>query len=209
MISRKNIVILLSVLFVIICCIFTISYFNSTFVAVIKYEHITEATIQEIIGHENGSFTKKLEKSGEEVRLDRSKEYIVKFKAEDGYQDGSYTIDNTSKETVISPDFSKQKKQSIIDGALPGITSAIREKYPTVDTLFTIQPKLVEEKGIWCIVKLVHKKTDLYDNNSDDLRIIVKNENSKWVLVTKPSIVLSKNRYLDIPDKILIYANRV
>lgn len=109
--------------------------------------------------------------------------------------DKPYTLD-------INGVYTDTKLKSLLDSEKQSILSSLRQELPTVDKYFTISEGKLFEQGNWYGTTLVSKSTDIYNN--DTLRVILKKQDSRWVIVTNPpQILVSKVSSPDTPSYII------
>lgn len=150
-----------------------------------------------------------IKSSGQKVRLKKDSVYILRYDGDDGYTGGDITITTPIKEPSvdINPYFSDDKLASLVNDESSKINDTIKSKYNKIG-LYNIEKGKLYHFGEWYSTKLTYKGKDAF--NSDSLRIVLKKTGSSWEVKTDPpNIFLSKQYYKNVPEDILIDANKL
>lgn len=187
----------------------TISYDNSRIekVKIVRYTGVGEAisvdTILENI--ESDKTVRVPHVTTEDQRGPDQFYYKIEYTGVGDYANGYEIIDdNKPLKITLQPDYSQDKYTKMIEDSKPEIEKLIREKYPKAMD-YKIDTGKMFEYGKWYCTKLIYQGE--YSKSSDNLRILLKNEDGKWQLATEPNIILLQKNYSDIPQKILSIAN--
>lgn len=212
--NRRKIILSLSGLVFFAFAWWGANYYLSLRTLVVNYENINSVSIfsgEKITDRPGQKPVKTISRSGQEVRLKKGK-YILQYDAKDNYLDYFVTVDLSSRRQAVnlSPDYSDEYLDKLLDGELSNIKMSIETKYPKVKKLYAVQRGKLYKKGDWYGTTLVYKGNATGANlfKTDTLRVILKKENNQWVVKTDPpSILLSKYVYPDIPIDILRNVN--
>lgn len=184
-----------------------LNYYNSTTEVTIRYKNVNNVSVGEYHGEhgeiENDDQKKiYIKKSGEKVRLNNTVSYSVNYSGDKGFADGFQVFKPADKSSInINPYYSNEKLETLLTADESSIQQVLIDKYPNIK-LYEIQKGKLYHWGEWYATTLLYIGND-YDN-SDTLRVVLKKENSKWVIKTDPpQIILSKTRFTDIPSDIL------
>jgi len=188
---------------VVIVGIGILNYFASTTAYTITFVHTSSVKIVQMKTADN-PVAAIVNKSGDTVRLSSNLSYMVSYIGSAGYASGTVVLAKESN-VSIDPDFSEEKYTALITQELPSIRAAITERYPKAGELFTIDQGAMREKGLWFVADLVYNGE--YSLNSDNLRVLLKQENGHWSLMTEPDIILTTIHYPRVPVAILSWAN--
>jgi len=180
-----------------------LNYFASTTAYTITFIHTSSVKIIQMKTADN-PVAAIINKSGDTVRLSSNLSYMVSYIGSAGYASGTVVLAKESN-VSIDPDFSEEKYTALITQELPSIRAAITERYPKAGELFTIDRGTMREKGLWFVADLVYNGE--YSLNSDNLRVLLKQENGHWSLITEPDIILTTIHYPRVPVAILSWAN--
>jgi hypothetical protein len=208
MINRKNIILAIAIILVLLGVFFGISYYSSLY--------------QKIIVSSNESFSLKLYKiksQGEGVVVDKNIFFETSKPGSYRLRKGFYRyilskqkpdyIDKTSdikldkdKVVIKAGDFSftEEKLKSMLLNEESTINELIKQSYPIPMSSYTVQQPKLYYTGQWYGALLVPPNTD----EQDTYRIVLKKDNGKWLIVTKPpDILLAKPVFPDVPFNIL------
>lgn len=143
--------------------------------------------------------------SEKSLRL-KKKEYTLLYSGQGDYASGEIKI-NLDKNTSFSidPKYSDKKLQSIAASEQQNIMRDLVAQI-NIKGLYTVNKGEVYELGEWYGTTLSYNGEDYY--NADSLRLVMKKENDKWVLMTPiPSLILTKNQNPNIPEDVLEKTN--
>jgi hypothetical protein len=190
------------------------NYYLSLRTVVVNYENINSVSIfsgEKITDRDGQKPLKTITRPGQEIKL-RKGSYVLQYDAADNYRDYFVNINLKDKRQAvsISPDYSDKYLNELLDGQISSIKESIEAKYPKVRKLYDIQRGRLYKKADWYGTTLVYKGSatgaDLF--KTDTLRVVLKKENSGWMVKTNPpNILLSKYVFPDIPEDILRNVN--
>ncbi len=209
LLSKRNISLLVILVFVVSLVLFVFSYINSQQFIIVKYKNTSKVTIQKV-GEGARSLEKETvyKKSGEKIKVSKGN-YLLKYTGSDGYSSDYRKIDVSNKPVYISldPDYSQQKLSSILGEEFESIKNVLNTKYKNINE-YNIQKGKLYKKGQWYATTLQYIGSD--ESNYDTLRLVMEKKDGKWVLVTNPpNIVLGSKDYPNIPLDILQDINNV
>ncbi len=212
--TRKHLVALMFSILLAVGAFMGVRYFLSLKTLVVSFENISSVSIYKTKDLDDGNAKEPLKKivdSGQDVTLPRGN-YTLQYEASKNYQSGFKQVELVEKNQSInlSPEYSDDYLNEVLDGELGSIKKAIINKYPKVKSLYSIQQGRLYGKGEWYGTALVYKGSFLGADmfKSDTLRIVLKKENNKWVVATNPpDIILTSISYPDIPVDILRNTN--
>jgi hypothetical protein len=120
----------------------------------------------------------------------------------------TYFSVNKSDSTVeISSSYSAEYLKSLFKEDLPAINNLITSRFSKVINGFTIQEGELYDEGQWYTTTLTQIPEDIRDEG-DIYHIVLLKENGTWKVIGKPTLVLTKSEYKDVPITILQNANR-
>lgn len=182
------------------------SYLTSTHSVKVEYSDARNVTVIE--QKDGKKYTVgSISKSGNSLRLSNEGAFIIQYSGTEGFADGEVTIDNTTTNVDITPDYSVKKYNSLMKASLPTAIAVTTQKYPTAGSLYTITGAGMRERGKWFLIRLVHKGD--YTYTSDDLKILLEKDGDSWKLRTKPDIILTQPSYPTVPLDILSWADKL
>lgn len=183
-------------------------YISTRFTVTVRFSDVESIAIYETstYSEDGGKLVRKLEESPATVSLSKEKgTYGIVYTGKDGFIDGLEPIDKADSQITISPEYSNEKYKQIMSSELPNIHSILRSKYPAIDTLYSLEPVVMLNRGEWFVVRLRHTASD--STNTDSLRVLFKKEDNSWKLAAGPSIVFTTKANPDIDRSILVWAN--
>lgn len=140
-----------------------------------------------------------------EVRIPNEGTVVVSYQTDnEDYSDGSIAVVGSETEITIKPEYSQAKREELAKSAFSAISAELKKLYTNMD-LYTIAPGDVYQRGTWYATALVYK--GVYGLHSDTLRVVAKNDGKSWVVMTLPEILLTTEKYSDIPTSVLQEAN--
>ena len=202
--NRRVFIIVAAVIAFIVTVVTLLSYYGSLVAYTINYTHASSVKIIQVKGTSTSEIAT-IQKSGDVVRVPSDDSYFVQYTGDDGFASGTKKLSATETTVTIDPDFSEAHYTTLVQETLPAIRSAISKQYPTVTSLFTIDKGAMRDRGTWFVAWLVYKGE--YNENSDNLRILLTYENDSWVVKTQPDILLTSTNYPRISVEILSWAN--
>lgn len=174
---------------------------------VVEYKNIKSLKLNELNGdQEIGKDITSSFESGKSISIEKTKQYILSYTADDDYESGDVIIDNDMSNVMINPEYSKDASDKIIDQSISDINRSINSSFSTA-SLYDIQRGVLLEQGTWYITKLTYKDVD-DELNSDTLVVVLQKQSNGWVVALKPHIVFNKASYPNVPDNIIEVANR-
>jgi hypothetical protein len=138
----------------------------------------------------------------------QSGDYI--YKVSGGLSDGvvgNFTIDNSSKNIDLDPDYSETYLKSLLSKENSQILSILNSTYPTIINDYEISYLTLYKKGEWCGA-VVSKKVES-GNISDKYRVIFNKIDGNWKMIHYPEIIATKNNFPNIPADILDKVNNL
>lgn len=131
--------------------------------------------------------------------------YRVIYDGKDDFAGGSIEIPNQDKvDIAINPTFSEHYYDKIIQQNKEKIISSIKEKYPKI-VEYELDRGIMMKGSEWYGTRLFYRGNDYH--NSDVLRVVLKNNNGNWVVMTKPDIILTQKNNPTVPLEILSQTN--
>lgn len=133
--------------------------------------------------------------------------YVIHTDTTGDYKETNTVVElDDKKEITIYPPYTEKKLTSLLTSEQDDIKKTIVEKYPNIESLYTINTGELFNRGEWYGTHLTYKNSDdLYQ--SDTLRLLLKKEGEKWKVTTEPEIVISKIVYSEIPSKVIDSVN--
>lgn len=183
------------------------NYLDNTYEIKVSYEHVNDVQIVEKGKNSPDRAVGRVKSSGDTVRISRSNEHSISYKGDKDYQDGSMPVNPELTAITIKPEFSDAKYQQLARDAAPQVTQLLTQKYPAVTELYDITPSKMFDYGQWYLVQLKYKAA--YDQNADNLQVLFKKDGDKWVLASKPLIILTTTNTPNVPAEILQRASQV
>lgn len=180
-----------------------VNFENIDSVAVFSSKNLDDKTGQKPI--------KTIRESGQTIKLKKG-DYILQYDAKNNYRDYFASVNlHDKRQTVhLSPDYSDDYLNKILDGELGSIQGSILQKYPKVGQLYTIQRGKLYKKGEWYGTTLTYKG-DVTGSNffqTDTLRLVLEKLNDQWIVkTTPPNILLNKYAYPGVPEDVLRNVN--
>ncbi len=205
--NRRYLIAVVAVILIIIACV-GISYLNSTYLISVKYTDVHDVTIDNISESQVGGTSKTIAtvtKSGDSVRVNKGVPYYVRYKGNTNYADGFVSVSDTDNNVTIIPDYSSAKYTELMDSVLPDIITLLKQKYPIVESTYTIKPVAMKARGEWLVARLDYKGN--YSNNTDTLRALFHKNGNTWELVAEPDILFTEYKQKNTPLDILTWAN--
>lgn len=152
--------------------------------------------------HENTVIT--TIKNTETVRIKKGI-YVIVLPGQSDYKEVKKRVELADEKISITfdPDYTDSKLTALLQQQANDIQQAIFEKYPSMPSLYNINPGKLYKHGDWYATTLIYKdQSD--DFLSDTLRLVVQKEDSAWIVVTNPpQIIVSKVVYPDIPSAVV------
>lgn len=144
----------------------------------------------------------------------RKGDYVWKSKAPEQYEE---KIDQFSmQQTPVKLEIKLKLKQSSLSDILKqqsdAIHASVRASLPSVGVTYEIASERLFEQADWYAATLTPKSTaeQKRTNYYDTFRVIAHKEGTGWVLITKPpELLLSSQRYPNIPFAVLSEANKM
>lgn len=217
---RKHVIIFVVILLTLSALIAVgayLNYLSSTFSLTINYDAMksTNVKVEQFSGAGEAIDIKVMAENiqpAESIRLPKPEDefpknyaYRVTYGGKGDFAGGSIEVPKQDKvDITINPTFSEQYYDKIIDQNKEKIISAIKEKYPRI-TEYELDKGIMMNDGEWYGTRLIYRG-DVYEN-SDVLRIVLKNNNSNWVVMTKPDIILTQKNNPEVPLEILSQTN--
>lgn len=133
--------------------------------------------------------------------------YIVKYKGTEDYADSSIIISDDNEVNIklkIEPELSEKKLNQLVDKDIDEINQAITNEFANIHK-YTIERGYIYKDTKWYYTTLTYNNRS--SPYSDTLRVVLKNEDGKWKVVTRPDIVLMKKDNPDVPTEVLSWAN--
>lgn len=205
--SRRKYIIVGSIAIVFVVAIsIAIHYFTTTATLKISFTNTKSVTIVEDKGDTvNPEVIGTIKKSPSTIRVPKEAKLYAHYTGDEGYADGSLTVNVDKKEVTIDPDYSKERYNNLMNSALPKVTTILQSKYANVETLYTISSVEMIQKGKWYVVRLNFKGE--YGDNSDTLRALFQKSDDGWKLVAGPDIIFTSSHYPNTDETILKWAN--
>ena len=217
---RKHVIIVVVILLTLSALIAVgayLNYLSSTFSLTINYDAMksTNVKVEQFSGAGEAIDIKVMAENiqpAESIRLPKPEDefpknyaYRVTYGGKGDFAGGFVEVPKQDKvDITINPTFSEQYYDKIIDQNKEKIISAIKEKYPRI-TEYELDKGIMMNDGEWYGTRLIYRG-DVYEN-SDVLRIVLKNNNSNWVVMTKPDIILTQKNNPEVPLEILSQTN--
>lgn len=117
-----------------------------------------------------------------------------------------FEVKGNNTTQVIDPNYSSAYLAELLKPEQAAINKVISDAYPKVIDNFRVQNGQLYKDGQWYATLLL-EKTPGRGVEPDIYRTVLKKENDKWVMKTKPALVLSAPNYPDIPFEILSSIN--
>ena len=133
-------------------------------------------------------------------------QYVYAATGIEGYKEEVGEITMTSnQELSVSLEISEQKLAERLPSESPAVEAAIRARYPTQMNVYRLENGKLHNNGEWFSGKLI--PTTEQDIRSE-LRIVLQKNNGQWSIVSEPpDIILSSQKYPQIPKELLIDIN--
>lgn len=216
MITKRTIVTVFVVLALIIGVAIGVSrlikHINSTHTVSVELANIRSGVVKTTSSDDHKDAdteeVRKFDSKGFSVRLNKSTAYTVEYKATDGYQDGSRTIQPGEKNIHISPEYSTARQKAIIADATEQFKNTITEATPKLGELYNIdmdKGRLLNH-GEWFIVTLTYKGA-YTDKMSDTLVVGLQKKDNDWKIGFRPSLITTKAYTPNVPHDIMLEAN--
>jgi hypothetical protein len=203
--KRSHIITLGTVVALLAIVVAVLSYYGSTTAYIINYSHLSKIEVIQISQDNTTKSVAQLARSGQTIRLSNDASYQLNYSGAEGYADDTYTITKDITTVTIDPDYSDETYAGLIAKALPAVREAISERYPRAEELFSIDQGAMRDKATWFTARLAYKGE--YSLNSDNLRVVLKQEKDSWKLVTEPDIIVTSTNYPRVPIEVLSWAN--
>ncbi len=206
--TTKKVTLILVGIITVTTIILTSSFFMNLYrKVVVSYQNIDSVSLYHLGNdHERGSIAKDNIINDESLSLEKGKRYLIVYTASKDYESGEIIINEDTQKISIDPDYSEQKKQSLVNQSLSEFDSIISSDFKNIN-LYDIQKGILIDKGKWYLTKLKYKDSE-DQINSDTLVIGLHKESTGWKVILKPHIYFSKINYPNTPDDILDIANR-
>ena len=199
--SRKFVVLLSFLITLILAGVSFFWYIGQQRFIKINYDNCQSATISY---EYNKKVQSKKINSPSTISIPKTaKNVVAECKPSDGF--ASTNITDVGSEVFLQPDFSESKRELISKNNSAKILDAIYQKYPKLRD-YKVVKQSVYGRGLWYVATFDAKE---YDYNSDRLRIIIKQEDSGFNVVSKPEIIFTKYQYPLIPRDVLLQANNL
>lgn len=210
---KKLVALLITGLLFVTAVYFIYAYITSFQSLTIKTEGNSQNTIVKLYGHGSDEQRAAVEKVtiGEPIKLKKG-DYTIEFSGS-GYELTSVnvTLGETAETVTIAPRYTAEKLRRILDKEKSEIHNQIMQQIPETRDKYVIESGKLYMQGQWYGAKIHKKQTPEEErlNYTDTFRIILKKENQKWTLITKPpELVLSKVKYPGIPREVLVDVNK-
>lgn len=202
--NRRIILLIVLAAVALLSVFLVVNYFTTTRTLVVRYENARDVALTD---PENSEVVASAIANNQEIRISAEKDYVVTYRGEEGYADGSERISPSTNEVTISPDYSEARRQAIFEESLDEIRGLLLRDHPLSRDYFTVTTGDVFDKGAWLAAKLDYKGE--YGFNSDNLIVLFKREDESWVFASEPSIVLTLKNTQGVPRDILVKANQL
>lgn len=132
--------------------------------------------------------------------------YIATGTKVDSTTQHSFKLDNSTKVIDIDPDYSDTYLASQLATETVAIKAVLNSTYPTLISQYDIFSSQLYKKGDWYGASLVNN-VDNQDGFKDTYRVILHKDNSTWVMVHYPEIVVTKTNFPNVPIDVLNSVN--
>jgi hypothetical protein len=120
----------------------------------------------------------------------------------------TFTLTDIVKTVGIDPDYSDAYLASVLNTENTAIQSVIMSAYPAVMGQYDIFSSQLFKKGEWYGGLLKYRTSDPNELR-DPYRVILHKVNNTWVIVYNPEIVVTKTNFPDVPVEILTSVNNL
>lgn len=114
-------------------------------------------------------------------------------------------IEGKDKTAIVTPALSATTLTTLLRTEAAGISTAINEAYPQLQTSFRFSSERLLDQGQWYAASF-YQQLDA-QTDGDLYRIVLHKTNNEWKMAARPSLLLSKYDYPNIPVKILRQVN--
>lgn len=131
--------------------------------------------------------------------------YIIKTSSKSGSineNSTEFTVKGSDENISIKTEYSQKFMSSKINEYRSDISEVLFAKYPELKSSFILQKEIIlGNNADWYAASY---QRGVIDRNSDDVyTVILKKEDNKWVIKTKPQIINTIYNTKDIPEDIL------
>ncbi|MCA9332300.1 hypothetical protein KDA00_00300 [Candidatus Saccharibacteria bacterium] len=224
---KKVVLISISALSMLLVANFVISYFNSFQKLEIKYaDGVSDVEVniyKNIDGHdidpktplENTEATPVASVNADEVLKLKKGEYLLDVKENDLYKNYRFelSLDKDIATVTIDPEFTDKKLEELLNADKSNIHKMINSAFPQIaNNNLRIGDGRLFKRGEWYGTMIFPALSEEEIKNSyfDIYHLVLKKENGQWKIVTTPpDLVLSSQKYLDIPEDVLSATNDI
>lgn len=132
-----------------------------------------------------------------------------KYTVKTSYKSGSinenyteFTVEGSDKDVSIKTSYSKKFMSNKIAEYKNEISAVLFTKYPELKSSFILKKEIILGKNIdWYAA--TYQREDIDRNSGDVYTVILKKENNKWTIKTRPQIINTTYNTKNIPEDIL------
>lgn len=201
--SLKTLLLIVLVVVAVTIPIYTIQYYASTRVVQVKAHNISQYKILE---SEDLGKGKTYSSDIVSVRVKKGHNYTIQYMATSGYQNGSQDLKSTDQTITISPDYSSDKLEQILNSEIGTINDVIARSGTNILNLYTIDRGMLSNYGNWYFTTLTYKGSS-DDDSSDTLVVGLQKQKNSWVVVLRPDIIFTTAAYPDVSRDFINAAN--
>lgn len=131
--------------------------------------------------------------------------YIIQTSSKSGHINENYTeftVEGSDKDVSIKTSYSKKFMSNKIAEYKNEISAVLFTKYPELKSSFILKKEIILGKNIdWYAA--TYQREDIDRNSGDAYTVILKKENNKWTIKTRPQIINTTYNTKNIPEEIL------
>lgn len=212
----KKIVVGVILLIVTLAAIFGIGYLSSYSSLGLEFDQSSKGLTVDVLeyveneheGDPKGKMVAQSISSNKTLRL-KKRSYIVVSQPSEQFAEFNEVV-NLSKgnKTIhIKASLSDNELKKDLGSSANTVQQALTDKFPNLNSLYTISEGRLHEQGQWYTTLLVSKSKDILNN--DTLRVVLKKNDNQWAVVTvPPEITVSTVKYPDIPRAVADAVNK-
>jgi hypothetical protein len=196
--NKKALIIVTSLLIAVIAGVWSLSYFLSF--KTVSFTIIPDG-VNVIIHNQDRNEIARFSQDGS-IRLQAGDYFAIPD--HDNYSSAStpFTVEDQDITVSVDPSYSLERLEELLEADEQTITRIIRDAYPDTIDDFAIQPGKLYQKGEWYATTL--EQNPLPGGQQGDVyRVVLHKVDNQWQIVAGPEIVLSAQKYTDVPYDIL------
>jgi len=201
--SRKAIIILSSILVAVAIGVSILLYVLSfrTVTFAIVPENVTIIVYNQDSDQEIARLTQ-----GGTMRLQDGKYSVIPTHNDYAARSIPFTVDGEDMTITVDPDYSSTRLADLVGEEITAVNQLLKQTFPGTINNFTIENGTLYQKGEW-YATILQQNSLPGGQQGDRYRVVLKKVDDTWQIAAGPEIVLSAQKFPDVPFAILTDIN--